>query len=86
MTKSQLTKLSTAALRARYIELAAQFQRVCESCEGISLSGSSSLFRRLCTSQTLDLINPTPAEWVEAAQFVVYDVTVHAEIYRNNHG
>ena len=86
MTKSQLTKLSTAALRARYIELAAQFKRVCESCEGISLDGSASLFKRLCTSETLDLGYPTPAEWVEAAQFVVYDVTVHAEIYRNNHG
>ena len=86
MTKSQLNKLSTAALRARYIELAAQFKRVCESCEGISLDGSANLFKRLCTSETLDLGYPTPAEWVEAAEYVVYDVTIHAMCYRNNHG
>ena len=86
MTKSQLNNLSTAALRARYIELAAQFQRVCASCEALNLSGSSSLFKRLCTSETLTLGNPTPAEWVEVAEFVVYDVSVSADIYRSNQG
>ena len=86
MTNSQLTKLSTAALRARYIELAAQFQRVCASCEALNLDGSSSLFKRLCTEETITLGYPTPAEWVEAAQYIVFCVKVDVEIIRNNHG
>ena len=86
MTKSELNKLSTEALRARYIELAAQFQRVCASCEALNLSGSSSLFKRLCTEQLFSVWYPTPAEWVEAAQYIVFDVTVDAISYRNNHG
>ena len=84
MSIAKLNKLSKQALRSLYIELAAQYASVCTSNDSIRLSGDAAELKRLCAQELATVCCPTPAEWVEAAQFVLYNLHTGLIIHRDN--
>ena len=84
MSIAKLNKLSKQALRSLYIELAVQYASVCTSNDSIRLSGDAAELKRLCAQELATVCCPTPAEWVEAAQFVLYNLHTGLIIHRDN--
>ena len=83
--KADLDVLPVEDLRSLYVELAVKYSKTCSTNPFLKLTGDAAELKRLCTQELVTVPCPTPAEWVETARSVLFDITVGVEIYRNNH-